>query len=130
MRTSLRCGRRQSPNCGRILPGSESGIAYGRADRIALFAGGAADHRRYARASLGAVFGPWAGIDRDLPESRLVGTPEQVALQFINLVDLGVTDFVLHGLQDEEQLRLFADEVAPLVRNTALRQGARGSANC
>jgi hypothetical protein len=49
-----------------------------------------------------------------------------VALQFINLIDLGVTDFMLHGLQDEEQLSLFARDVLPMVRNSASRQSSRG----
>ena len=49
-----------------------------------------------------------------------------MALQFINLIDLGVNDFVLHGLQDEDQLDLFQRHVLPLVRNSASRQDARG----
>ena len=100
-------------------------VAFGRVHRIGFSLAVRpiiAATREKAWAHLAAL-GP-VEADR-LPESRLVGTPEQVALQFINLVDLGVSDFVLHGLQDEEQLGLFARHVAPLVRNSASRQGSR-----
>lgn len=56
---------------------------------------------------------------------RLVGTPEQVALQLIALVDLGISNFLVRGLQDEAQLRAFGGKVAPLVRNAAARQTSR-----
>jgi len=101
-------------------------IGYGRADRIGFSLAvrpiiGATREKAWA---LSAALGP-VEADR-LPENRLVGTAEQVALQFINLVDLGVSDFVLHGMQDEEQLGLFARHVLPMVRNSASRQGNRG----
>ncbi len=101
-------------------------IGYGRADRIAFSLAvrpiiGATREQAWA---LSAALGP-VETDR-LPENRIVGTPEQVALQFINLIDLGVSDFVLHGLQDEEQLGLFVRHVLPMVRNSASRQGNRG----
>ena len=101
-------------------------IGFGRADRIGFSLAvrpliGATREKAWA---LSAALGP---VETDqLPENRLVGTAEQVALQFINLIDLGVTDFVLHGLQDEEQLGLFARHVLPTVRNSASRQGSRG----
>ncbi|HEY5817763.1 MAG TPA: LLM class flavin-dependent oxidoreductase [Mesorhizobium sp.] len=102
-------------------------FAFGRADRLrfSLNVRPVIAATRQQAWAFSAALGPVDGTHGH-PESRLVGTAEQVALLFINLVDLGVTDFILHGLQDEEQLRLFAEQVAPLVRNTALRQGARG----
>lgn len=56
---------------------------------------------------------------------RLVGTAEQVAVQLIALVDLGIGNFLVRGLQDEAQLAVFGAEVAPLVRNAASRQTRR-----
>jgi alkanesulfonate monooxygenase len=56
---------------------------------------------------------------------RLVGTAEQVAVQFIALVDLGIGNFLVRGLQEEGQLAIFGSEVAPLVRNAAARQTRR-----
>lgn len=100
-------------------------IGFGRVDRIgfSLTVRPVIASTREKAWALSAALGPVAADV--MPESRLVGTPEQVALQFINLVDLGVSDFVLHGLQDEEQLGLFARHVAPLVRNSASRQDPR-----
>ena len=102
-------------------------VTFGRADRIrfSLSVRPVIASTRPQAWALSAALGP-VDTTGPHPESRLVGTAEQVALLFINLVDLGVTDFIVHGLQDEEQLRLFAEQVAPLVRNSALRQGARG----
>ena len=101
-------------------------VGYGRADRLgfSLAVRPIIDATREKAWALSAALGP---VESDrLPENRLVGTAEQVALQFINLIDLGVTDFMLHGLQDEEQLSLFAHDVLPMVRNSASRQSSRG----
>lgn len=101
-------------------------LGFGRADRIAFSLSVRpliADSRDEAWAK-SAALGP---VNPEvLPETRLIGTTDQVALQFINLADLGVTDFVLHGLQDEEQLERFVQRVLPLVRNAISRQEARG----
>lgn len=101
-------------------------LNFGRADRLgfSLAVRPIIAASREKAWSLSAALGPVeAG---SAPENRLVGTAEQVALQFINLIDLGVNDFVLHGLQDEDQLDLFQRHVLPLVRNSASRQDARG----
>lgn len=58
-------------------------------------------------------------------EHRLVGTPDQVALQFIELVDIGISSFALHGLQDDSQFAAFTRLVLPIVRASAARQEAR-----
>lgn len=101
-------------------------LGFGRADRITFSLSVRpliADTREEAWAK-SAALGP---VNTEtLPETRLIGTAEQVALQFINLVDLGVTDFVLHGVQDEEQLDRFVHGVLPLLRNAVSRQEARG----
>lgn len=55
-------------------------------------------------------------------EQRLVGTADQVALQFLALIDVGVTHFAVHGLQDETQMTAFARDVLPLVRASASRR--------
>ncbi len=46
-------------------------------------------------------------------------------MQLIALVDLGISNFLVRGLQDEAQLLVFAQQVVPLVRNAAARQSTR-----
>lgn len=104
----------------------DAALSFGRTDRIALSLAvrpliGATRDAAWALAN-GRKHNNAAGREENL----LVGTAEQVALQFISLVDLGITDFVVHGLQDEQQLELFSRQVLPLVRNSALRHTARG----
>lgn len=101
-------------------------FSFGRADRIG-FSVAVRPLIGSTRDQAWSLAGTQRSSEADqAPGQRLVGTAEQVALQLISLVDLGVTDFVVHGLQDEEQLALFAEHVVPLVRNSALRQSARG----
>lgn len=60
------------------------------------------------------------GATRDYPSAtRLVGTPDQVALALLDYCELGVTEFVTHG--PDALLGLFTEEVMPLVRRSVAR---------
>lgn len=52
----------------------------------------------------------------------LVGTPEQIAVALVDFCELGVSSFVVHGLEAAGDLALFAEKVMPLVRRSADRQ--------
>lgn len=95
-------------------------LPYRRADDVVLslpVRTVVADSRDKA-AALARLLGP-----ADAPtEQRLVGTADQVALQFLALIDVGVTSFTLHGLQDQSQFDAFVERVLPLVRSSAARR--------
>jgi alkanesulfonate monooxygenase len=56
--------------------------------------------------------------------TTIVGTAEQVALAFLDYVDIGVCDFHLHGFETAEDLAGFGRSVAPLVRRAVARHDA------
>lgn len=98
-------------------------LPYGRSDSVALslpVRTVIAESRDKAWAQARAL-----GPADTATEQRLVGTPEQVALQFIELVDIGITNFGLHGLQEDSQFTAFTRHVLPLVRSSAARQEPR-----
>ncbi|GLS31527.1 alkanesulfonate monooxygenase [Mesorhizobium albiziae] len=59
--------------------------------------------------------------------TTIVGTAEQVALAFLDYVDIGVSDFHLHGFETAEELAGFGRSVAPLVRRAVARHDAHKS---
>ncbi|RJG44499.1 LLM class flavin-dependent oxidoreductase [Mesorhizobium sp. DCY119] len=67
----------------------------------------------------------WAKADRlghDGEAIRLVGTAEQVALALLSYCDLGVREFVLHGLDQPHDLATFGRDVAAIVKRSVARQ--------
>jgi alkanesulfonate monooxygenase len=53
--------------------------------------------------------------------NEFVGTPEQVAVTLLRYCDLGVSDFVVHGLETPGAIADFGDSVIPLVRRSIER---------
>lgn len=103
----------------------ESARVYGRADKIAMSLAvrtTIADTREQA---VLLARSHEQSNDSPVTEQQLVGTPEQVALQLLALIDVGIGSFTLHGLQDEDQLVAFARKVMPLVRGAASRRASR-----
>lgn len=89
----------------------------GRADKIGFaldIAPYVAETRDAARAKL-AVAPPAPGV------TCLLGTPEQVAVALVDFCELGITSFVVHGLDAAGDLALFSEKVMPLVRRSAER---------
>lgn len=58
------------------------------------------------------------------PATRLVGTPAQVAVALMEYRDLGIDEFVVHGLDTPEEVALFGQTVAPLLRRSIARRKA------
>ncbi|CAN5548403.1 LLM class F420-dependent oxidoreductase [soil metagenome] len=58
------------------------------------------------------------GLDEEQKATRIVGTPDQVAAYYQEIVDAGMQYFVCQVLDagDEETIRLLATEVAPRIR--------------
>ena len=46
-----------------------------------------------------------------------VGTPEMVASQFREFIDLGVSHFIIHGWPYLEEAKIFGSEVMPLLKD-------------
>lgn len=55
------------------------------------------------------------------PASGFVGTPDQVAVTLLRYCDLGVSDFVVHGLETPGAIAEFGESVIPLVRRSIER---------
>jgi len=51
----------------------------------------------------------------------LVGTPEQVVAQMLELRDLGIEGFILSWLDYYEELKYFGERVLPLMKQAGLR---------
>ena len=51
----------------------------------------------------------------------LVGTPEQVVAQMVEIADLGIEGFILSWLDYHEELKYFGEKVMPLMREAGLR---------
>jgi len=108
----------QDETCQTIARIRAAASSCGRANKIGFaldIAPYVAEKRDAARAKI-AVAPP-------VPAATcLVGTPEQVAVALVDFCELGVSSFVVHGLEATGDLALFADKVMPLVRRSADRQ--------
>ncbi|WP_181257038.1 LLM class flavin-dependent oxidoreductase [Pseudaminobacter soli (ex Li et al. 2025)] len=70
----------------------------------------------------------WAKADKlaqDNNATRLVGTPEQVALGLVDYCELGISEFVVHGLGQPQELVAFGRDVAAVVRRSLARHEAQ-----
>lgn len=69
----------------------------------------------------------WALADRlphDADSTRLVGTAEHVALALLDYCEMGVGEFVVHGLDQPQELVAFGHDVAAVVRRSQARHEA------
>ena len=48
--------------------------------------------------------------------TTLVGTPERLAKAFLDYKKIGVSQFIIHGWPEVEEVNIFGREVLPLVR--------------
>ena len=58
----------------------------------------------------------------------LAGTPDHIAVALLRFCELGVFEFVVHGLETPQDLACFGEEVIPLVRRSLDRGKAVGGA--
>jgi alkanesulfonate monooxygenase SsuD/methylene tetrahydromethanopterin reductase-like flavin-dependent oxidoreductase (luciferase family) len=75
-----------------------------------------AETEREAKAKLDRYYPD--GLDEELKITRIVGTPDQIAAYYQDIVDAGMQYFVCQVLDagDEETIRLLATEVMPRVK--------------
>lgn len=70
---------------------------------------------RYPQATASSIMMP----PREVLELR--GRPEEMALQLLDYVELGVSHFTVHGLTTADQIAAFGDDLIPLLRRTQER---------
>ena len=58
----------------------------------------------------------------------LAGTPDHIAVALLRFCELGVSEFVVHGLETPQDLACFGEDVIPLVRRSLDRGKAAGGA--
>ena len=58
----------------------------------------------------------------------LAGTADHIAVALLRFCELGVSEFVIHGLETPEDIACFGEDVIPLVRRSLDRGKAAGSA--
>lgn len=69
----------------------------------------------------------WAMADQlahDNAATRFVGTPEQVALALLDCCEMGIGEFVVHGLDQPQQIAAFGRDVMAVVRRSLARHEA------
>lgn len=146
-------GRAQVPLALGGLSGTAVKVAAKHADVFELPAGTVADmrqtiarvraaastHGRVDRIRFSAPIRPivaatrdeaWSRADQlahDGAANRLVGTPEHVALALLDYCELGVGEFVVHGLEQPQEFFEFSRDVAALVRRSLARHEAHAA---
>jgi alkanesulfonate monooxygenase len=115
------------------LSGTALKIAGRHADRFELMAGGIDETQRLIeRVRVAAEpFGRAQRIRFSLPVHvgevgpkawQLGGSPEQVVSALAGFVELGVTDFIVHGLDEADAVEAFGRRVIPSLRRAYRRQ--------
>ncbi|MDH6232404.1 alkanesulfonate monooxygenase [Mesorhizobium soli] len=97
--------------------------SHGRADKIRF----SVPIRPVIADSRAAAWARANQIAHDNNATRLVGTPEQVALGLLDYCELGISDFVVHGLDEPQELVAFGRDVAAVVRRSLARHEAHAA---
>ncbi|MEQ1955059.1 LLM class flavin-dependent oxidoreductase [Mesorhizobium yinganensis] len=63
-----------------------------------------------------------AGRTSDLGEAIRTGSPEHLALALLPYVSIGVSEFMIGGMNEHEAIADFGERVIPIVRNSAARR--------
>lgn len=113
------------------LPSAEPGQLRHIIDRVHAAASecGRATRIRFAlplRFDRFAAAGSGAG-GSELETAVRSGEPARIALALLPYIELGVGEFMIRGLNDPAAIAVFGEGVAPIVRNSAARQGHVGT---